>query len=137
MKKKLVLLLLTLSSLSFAQTFHTAGAGDGTLPVLRSVRVRFLDGPLFNLPTSRTLVINKKLVPGTTIVKEAFFIAARIMQRFSISTDSNFLTTVKIKTKSENVVLKNTIVNAGQLEALNQIDSNAGTIVQKIELNLK
>lgn len=133
--KTLILLTLLFTQTIFAQTFNTAKPGDGTLPVLRSLRVRFVDGELFKLPEQRNIVINKQLSPGSVIKKQALF--GDLVQNFTITTGLNQMTKVDVKSHMQNVLVGSKMITAGELEALNEIFSNQGKIVQEIELNLK
>jgi hypothetical protein len=133
--KTLILLTLLFTQTIFAQSFNTAKPGDGTLPVLRSIRVRFVDGDLFKLPQQRNIVINQKLVPGNAIKKSAHF--GDLVQHFTISTNHNQMTKVDVRSQLENVLVGSKMITAGELEALNEIFSKQGKIVQEIELNLK
>lgn len=132
--KTLIFILLFTQTL-FAQTFNTAKPGDGTLPVLRSIRVRFVDSSLFKLPQQRNIVINKKLIPGRTIKKNAHF--GDLVQHFTITTNHNQMTKVDVKSQLKDVLVSSKMIAAGKLEGLNEIFSNQGKIIQELELNLK
>lgn len=132
--KTLIFILLFTQTL-FAQTFNTAKPGDGTLPVLRSIRVRFVDSSLFKLPQQRNIVINKKLIPGNTIKKIAHF--GDLVQHFTITTNHNQMSNVDVKSQLKDVLVSSKMITAGNLEALNEIFSNQGKIIQELELNLK
>lgn len=129
MRFLLIMTLLTLSSLSFAQS------GDGTLPVIRKLNVSFEDAGQFKLPKCAVIDINKQLKPGSKIEKVVNFDRAALKQKYTIkSSGSGTLPVISVKSFINGKPAKNLLTNMGSMH-YNEISTHGGRIFQNVSLS--
>jgi hypothetical protein len=132
MKKLLFLFLVLNYSSSFA-------SGDGTLPVLESVKIDFLDsGPGLNmaLPDCVVFKINRPIRNREGVTKKIRLKKANLEQTVNLS-NRNGRIDVQLKSKdiSNQRPIKSIRRDLNQTEFMNEINLNNETVIQHIQIN--
>jgi hypothetical protein len=132
MNKSFLTTLLTLLCL-----VSTAQAGDGTLPVIRSINIEFDQGSLRNqllLPKCVNIKI-ENMVPKTKVLNKQFQLKkAKMEQKIKIR-KLNGLIDIKIETKLLNRPVQSSLLNLSESQFQNQLEIAHDTLIQNIQLN--
>ena len=129
MKLLLQLFILLLSISAFAD-----GGGDGTLPVIKSINVKFINGSLVTLPKDITIKVDIALKLMESVTKELEVLAINLEQKITLK---NIDGALDIKVKSNKLI--NTEIPFQQMqkqirsnELYNEVDLLSGLISQQV-----
>jgi hypothetical protein len=131
--KKLLFLLLVLN------ISNCLASGDGTLPVIRDVKIDFLDsGPGLNigLPSCVVLTINKKLKNEASVSKSVQLKKANLEQTINLTNKNG---DIQIKLESQLLNSRRSLISIrrdlSNSEFMNELNLNNETIIQHIQVN--
>lgn len=132
MNKSFLTTLLTLLCL-----VSTAQAGDGTLPVIRSINIEFDQGSLRNqllLPKCVNIKIGN-MAPKTKVLNKKFQLKKSQMEQKIKIQKINGLIDIKIETKLLNRPVQSSLLNLSESQFQNQLEIAHETLIQNIQLN--
>jgi hypothetical protein len=136
MKENMIIKYLITLALLVGSSFVIAGPGDGTLPVIRSVQVKFIDGNFNSLPGCVNISVNRSLALGERFTKVLSFRKIDLKQQIVLENKAGSL---NLKVVSKSILSLNKLSGlkkkVSRNEHLNELKLNTGQVTQIIQIN--
>jgi hypothetical protein len=133
MKLIFCLIVFITSTLSFA-----GPGGDGTLPVIRSVEVSFIDGNIPRLPSTMNIDVNVLLQKNEHIIKKLKVKKLDLDQQIKLSNvEGELKVDVKSMSSTNAVAFKSVLQAVNSHELFNELLMGGNTLTQSIKVNFK
>lgn len=121
----------------FLDNSYAQNPGDGTLPVLRSIKLRFIDGDLVKLPVSINLAVHEVLIINRPIIKYVEISSVGFKQTLNIIKKTSGIIELKSDDFLHNKSINSEMFALNEFEFVNEIDVNQNRIIQEIRLDIK